>query len=61
MTARRKDPVEGTTGLKATALRELEASNPGRIFYRMVFADAVAPAPDVTAVREFVEGHSTPG
>jgi hypothetical protein len=59
MTARRNDPVEGATGLKATALRELETANPGRIFYRMVFADAVAPAPDVAAVREFVDQAAT--
>lgn len=55
MTARRADPVEGETGSKAKALRELVDANPGRIFYRMVFADTVAPTPDVTAVREFVD------
>ncbi len=53
--ARRHDEVEGEDGLKATALRALEAANPGRVFYRMVFADAVAPAPDVAAVQAFVE------
>jgi hypothetical protein len=55
MTARRHDAVEGADGVKAKALQALEASNPGRIFYRMVFADVVAPAPDVAAVQAFVE------
>jgi len=56
MTARRHDDVEGEKGVKAQALQALEAANPGRIFYRMVFADAVAPAPDVAAVGAFADG-----
>jgi hypothetical protein len=55
MTARRQDAVEGEHGVKAKALQALEVANPGRIFYRMVFADAVAPAPDVAAVQAFVD------
>lgn len=54
MTARRDDPVEGRDGLKARALRRLEADNPGRLVYRMIFADEVVPANDVAAVREFL-------
>ncbi len=55
MTARRQDAVEGEHGVKAKALRALEAANPGRIFYKMVFADAVVPAPDVAAVGAFAD------
>jgi hypothetical protein len=55
MTARRHDEVEGEQGVKTKALQALEAANPGRIFYRMVFADAVAPTPDVAAVGAFVD------
>ena len=56
MTGRRQDRIEGEDGVKAKALRALEAANPGRVFYRMVFADAVAPAPDVAAVQAFADG-----
>jgi hypothetical protein len=55
MPARRLDPVEGETGLKASALRRLEAENPGRVFYRMVFAEAAAPAEAITAIQAFAE------
>ncbi len=60
MTARRQDAVEGEHGVKAKALQALEAANPGRIFYRMVFADAVASALDVVAVGAFVDGPPGP-
>lgn len=60
MTARRQDAVEGEHGVKAKALQALEAANPGRIIYRMVFADAVAPALDVVAVGAFVDGPPGP-
>ena len=60
MTARRHDDVEGQDGVKAKALQALEAANPGRIFYRMVFADAVVPASDVVAVGAFVDGPQGP-
>ena len=55
MTARRQDAIEGETGVKATALQAIAAANPGRIFYRMVFADTVAPAPEVARVLAFVD------
>lgn len=54
MTARRADPVEGASGVKAKALRDLEQRNPGRIFYRMVFADKVVGQEDVEAVKDFL-------
>ncbi|MBI3746460.1 MAG: DEAD/DEAH box helicase family protein [Chloroflexi bacterium] len=56
MTARRHDDVEGVEGVKAKAIRGIADANPGRIFYRMIFADAVVSAPDVAAVGAFVEG-----
>ena len=56
MTARRNDPVEGEQGLKARSLRELEARNPGRVSYRIVFADEVVSQADLAAVRAFVSG-----
>jgi hypothetical protein len=56
MTARRLDPIEGETGAKANALRELQAANAGRIFYRIVFADTVVGHRDVEAIRAFAEG-----
>lgn len=56
MTARREDPVEGRAGLKAKALEALAAQNPGRLAYRMVFADAEVDPRDVSAIRAFVEG-----
>ncbi|MBI2762949.1 MAG: DEAD/DEAH box helicase family protein [Chloroflexi bacterium] len=56
MTARRHDDVEGEEGVKAKAIRGIADANPGRIFYRMIFADAVVSAPDVVAVGAFVEG-----
>ncbi|HET7182110.1 MAG TPA: hypothetical protein VFI15_07770, partial [Candidatus Limnocylindrales bacterium] len=55
MPARRADPIEGEHGLKATEMAKLEAANPGRIVYRMVFADAVAPAPAIAEAQAFVE------
>jgi len=54
MTARRGDPVEGQTGLKANALAALVALNPGQLEYRMVFADAEVDPRDVAAMREFL-------
>lgn len=54
MTARRDDNVEGRDGLKARALRDVEARNPGRIVYRIVFADAIVSQPDIEAVRTFL-------
>lgn len=54
MTARRRDPVEGEEGSKARALRRLEALNSGRVFYRMVFADAQVPARDLAEVADFL-------
>lgn len=56
MTARRNDPVEGEEGVKASALRELEERNPGRVAYRIVFADEVVSQADLAAVRGFVAG-----
>ena len=60
MTAGRQAAVEGERGVKAKALQALEAANPGRIFYRMVFADAVAPAPDVACMQAFADLAPTP-
>ncbi|MBI2777561.1 MAG: DEAD/DEAH box helicase family protein [Chloroflexi bacterium] len=60
MTARRQDAVEGEAGIKATALRAIADANPGRIFYRMVFADTVAPAPEIARVQVFVDGPAAP-
>ncbi|MBI3747811.1 MAG: DEAD/DEAH box helicase family protein [Chloroflexi bacterium] len=60
MTARRHDDVEGEGGVKAKALQGIADANPGRIFYRMVFADAVAPASAVIAVEAFVDGSLGP-
>jgi hypothetical protein len=54
MTARRDDPIEGRTGVKARALQRIEALNPGRVVYRMVFADAQVPAPDIEAIKSFL-------
>ena len=54
MTARRDDAIEGRAGLKAQALRDLETRNPGRVFYRIVFADSIVPAPDISAVGAFL-------
>ena len=54
MTARRDDAIEGRNGLKAQALRDLETRNPGRVFYRIVFADSIVPAPDISAVGAFL-------
>lgn len=54
MTARRDDPVEGREGLKARALEALAAQNPGRVQYRMVFADAAVDQRDVAEVRAFL-------
>jgi hypothetical protein len=54
MTARRNDPVEGQTGVKAAALRDLEARNPGRVFFKILFADDAITAPDVAAVAAFL-------
>lgn len=56
MSARRDDPIEGRDGVKARALRDLERRNPGRIVYRIVFADDVVAQPDVAAVRDFLAG-----
>lgn len=56
MPARRDDPIEGATVRKAETLRDLEQRNPGRIVYRMVFADEVIPQPDIAAVRTFLAG-----
>lgn len=56
MTGRRADPVEGEQGVKATEIRKLETANPGRIFYKMVFADARVDPRDVAAIRAFAEG-----
>ncbi len=55
MTARRDDPVEGVTGLKATALQALADQNPEVLAYQMVFADAEVDPRDVTAVRVFLD------
>ncbi len=54
MTARRDDPIEGRTGRKAARLQDLAARNPGRIVYRIVFADIQTPAADLTATKEFI-------
>lgn len=61
MTARRDDPVEGRDGLKARRMRELEQHNPGRVVYRIVFADQAVAANDLAAVRAFLDndGKST--
>lgn len=59
MTARRTDDVEGQAGLKAEALRDLERRNPGRIFFRILFADAVIEAPDMAAVADFLSDRTT--
>lgn len=56
MTARRDDPTEGRDGLKAARMRDLEARNPGRLYYRIVFADETIAANDVEAVRTFLGG-----
>jgi hypothetical protein len=56
MTGRRDDRIEGADGLKAKSLRALEASNPGRVLYRIVFADAQIDPREVSAVRTFVAG-----
>lgn len=54
MTARRHDPIEGVDGRKAARLQELEARNPGRIVYRIVFADAQISATDLAAAQSFI-------
>jgi hypothetical protein len=54
MTARRDDRIEGMDGLKARSLRQLEVANPGRVFYRIVFADGQIDPRDVSAVRTFL-------
>ena len=54
MTARRNDPVEGRSGVKAAALQDLEARNPGRVFFKILFADDAITAPDIAAVAEFL-------
>lgn len=56
MAAKRQDAVEGENGIKAQALRALEARNSGRIAYRMAFTatDTVART-DVTAVRAYAD------
>lgn len=54
MTARRDDPVEGRTGVKAAALQDLEARNPGRVFFKILFADDAIAAPDAAAVAAFL-------
>jgi hypothetical protein len=56
MTGRRNDPIEGEHGVKAAAVRRLEAANAGRVVYRIVFADEVVPPRDVAAVRDFLTG-----
>ncbi len=56
MTARREDPVEGRAGRKAARMRDLEVRNPGRVLYRIVFADETVAANDLEAVRAFLEG-----
>jgi hypothetical protein len=56
MTARRDDPVEGRDGLKAQRMRDLEARNPGRVLFRIAFADASVAANDVEAVRTILAG-----
>jgi type III restriction enzyme len=56
MTARREDPIEGRTGRKAARLQDLEARNPGRLVYRIVFSDALTPAPDLAATERFITG-----
>lgn len=55
MPARRGDPIDGEQGIKADAMRAIEVANPGRVVYRMVFADAVAPAPEIAAAQAFVD------
>ncbi|MGK2852304.1 MAG: hypothetical protein ACSLFN_15540 [Candidatus Limnocylindrales bacterium] len=37
-------------------LEDLEARNPGRIVYRIVFSDAHTPAADLTATEQFIVG-----
>jgi type III restriction enzyme len=52
MAARERDPVEGRDGVKSRALRALEAANPGRVSYHMVFAERdVVRGQDLAAVR----------
>lgn len=58
MTARRDDPIEGRNGRKAARLQDLQDRNPGRIVYRIVFADAQTPAADLTATEAFITGPS---
>jgi hypothetical protein len=54
MTARRSDAVEGQDGIKAAALRDLETRNPGRVFFKILFADDGIAAPDIAAVAGFL-------
>jgi len=54
MSGRRDDPIEGEQGLKANAIRRLEAPNEGRIVYRIVFADEIVPERDMRVVGEFL-------
>jgi hypothetical protein len=56
MTARRDDPIEGRNGRKAARLVDLQERNPGRVFYRIVFADAQVSATDLHGVAAFVTG-----
>lgn len=53
MAGKETDEVEGRDGLKSRALRALEAENPGRVGYHMVFADRdTVRSQDFAAVRE---------
>jgi hypothetical protein len=56
MTARRTDPIEGASGVKARAIQDLADLDPGRLFDRMVFADRDVERNDVEAVRRFAAG-----
>ena len=53
--------IKMTAGLKAAALRDLEARNPGRVFFRILFAYAVIAAPDMAAVAKFLEAEPRVG
>lgn len=42
-------------------MRALEVANPSRIFFQMVFADTIAPVPDMVAVTDFVDANPSIG
>jgi type III restriction enzyme len=52
---RRDDAIEGQDGRKARTMQAIADRNPGRVTYRMVFADAEVGTRDVAAVRDFLD------